>query len=572
MRRRSERLGSGIGRSLGYAVPMVFLVLFCLYPLFLIVKFGLVDDDGQFTLRYLQEVLTDRIYLKVIRFTIVQALISAVITILMAYPGAYLLSKYKFPGRSMIIAASTVPFVLPSLVLAVGFLGIFGAQGTINGWIADINGLLGTSLPMMDILYTKRVIILAHVFFNFPIALRIIHSRYGSMDTDLENAARSMGAGRIRTFLKVTLPQMKYSILSSFSLVFTFCLLSLGVILVIGGLNHTLEVEVLSLFKNMKLHQGGALVIVESVIVMLTTLVYIWSSSKESNRADVALGEGISKFPGRRPNIGSALLITIYLAVVILVIFGPLISVGRESLMSDVQGGGLTLKWYGEVLSRQGDQVLTISPLGAIINSLLFGSLTMLISVPLSIISAHMLISRKFRSKWMLDMLLLFPLGASSVALGYGLVKAFSGGPIQLTGTWYIVVLVHTVIAYPLGARAVYSSLRSIPPDLVKASRSMGAGRLESYFRVKLPLMMPGILVAAVFAFAISIGELGATMMVSREAYMTMPVFLYRMVGGGGRQFGAMNAFAVILMGITFLSFLAIEMIKRSFMKWGVDR
>jgi thiamine transport system permease protein len=571
---------------------MVFLILFCLYPLILIMKYGIVNDEGRITLRYLQEVLTDRIYLKIIRFTVVQAFISAAVTIIMAFPGAYLLSKYRFPGKSVIIAATTVPFVLPSLVLAVGFLGVFGPQGTINGWIEDFNGWYGkflplleilytnggikgwyaASIPLLDILYTKRIIILAHIFFNFPIALRIIHSRYGSMDPDLENAARSMGADRIRTFFKVTLPQMRYSLLSSFSLVFTFCLLSLGVILVIGGLNHTLEVEVLSRFYDLKPHQGGALVIIESIIVLLTTMVYLWSSSREGSRADVALGKGISKIPGRKPNLWSAFLIFVYIALVVIVIFGPLISVGQESLSSGGSGGGLTLEWYGKVLSRQGDKVLTISPLGAIINSLLFGTMTMLLAVPLSIVTAHMLIGKKFRSKWALDVLLLFPLGASSVALGYGLVKAFSGAPLQLAGTWYIVVLVHTVIAYPLGARAVYSSLKSIPPDLVKAARSMGAGNLEAYVKVELPLMMPGILIAAVFAFAISIGELGATLMVSKEAYMTMPVFLYKMIEGGGRELGPMNAFAVILMGITFLSFMAIEIIKHVFMKWGVDR
>jgi thiamine transport system permease protein len=458
------RIGLWTKRIIGYALPMAFLFFFCLYPLLLIGKYGFVDDEGRLTLVYLKEVLTDRIYLKVITFTVSQAFISALVTLVIAFPGAYLLSKYKFPGRSMILAASTVPFVLPSLVLAVGFLGIFGAQGTLNGWIEWINGQLGFSLPLIDILYTKRVIILAHVFFNFPIALRIIHSRYSNIDMNLENAARSMGAGRLRTFFMITLPQMRYSILSSFSLVFTFCLLSLGVILVIGGLNHTLEVEILSRFNDLKVHHASALVIVEGVIVLLTTLVYIWSSTKEGNRADIALGEGISKFAGRRPKIGSSILIFVYIVIVMLVIFGPLIAVGRESLISD--GSGLTLKWYGKVISTQTNQVLSISPLGAILNSLLFGSMTMLISVPLSIVTAHLLASRKFKSKWFLDVLLLFPLGASSVALGYGLVKAYSSGPLQLTGTWYIVVLVHSVIAYPLGARAVYSSLRSIPQDL----------------------------------------------------------------------------------------------------------
>jgi thiamine transport system permease protein len=454
----------------------------------------------------------------------------------------------------------------------VGFLGLFGAQGLINGWIGEINEALRISLPMLDILYSKRVIILAHVFFNFPIALRILNSRFGNLDIDLENAARSMGAGRIRTFFTITIPQMRYSLLSSFSLVFTFCLLSLGVILVIGGLNHTLEVEVMSLFNDLKVHHGGALVIIEAIIVLLATLVYIWSSSKEGSRTDVALGEGVSKHAGKRPKMGSSILILIYVLMILLVIFGPLTIVISESFTSEAAGGGITLDNYGKVISKQNDEVISVSPLQAILNSLLFGTMTMLVTVPLSVITAYCLNSRKFQSKWMLDMLLLYPLGASSIALGYGLVKAYSGGSIQLTGTWYIVVLVHAVIAYPLGARAVYSSLKTIPSDLVWAARSMGASPLEAFVKIKLPLMMPGILVAAVFAFAISLGELGATLMVSKEAYMTMPVFLYRMIEGGGREIGGMNAFAVILMAITFISFLGIELIRKSFMKWGVDK
>jgi len=265
-------------------------------------------------------------------------------------------------------------------------------------------------------------------------------------------------------------------------------------------------------------------------------------------------------------------LIIVYAILVILVIFGPLLVVMQESITSSGSSGGFTLDHYGTVLSRQEDPMISISPLGAIVNSLLFGSLTMFISVPLALITAHIMVRRKFIGKGFLDMLLLFPLGASSIALGYGLIKAYSTGPLQLTGTWYIVVMVHSVIAYPLGARAIYSSMRAVPRDLMRAARSLGASPLEAYFKVKLPLIMPGILVAAVFSFAISLGELGATLMVSKEAYMTMPVFLYRMIEGGGREIGPMNAFAVILMLITFLSFLGIELGRKAFMRWGVDR
>ncbi len=561
---------------IGYIVVFSILVLFCLYPLFMIARLGIVNDDGRFTFSYLGDVLTDRIYLKIISFTLVQALISAIVTILAALPGAYLLSRYNFKGRSVILAASTVPFVLPPLILAVGFHGIFGSQGTLNQWIGGINGSLGTSFPEISLLYTREIIILAHVFFNFPIALRILHSRFEAIDMDLVRAARSMGAGWFRTLIKVILPQMRYSLLSSFSLIFTVCFLSLGVVLVIGGLNQTLEVEVMSLFKDgrsLAMHHAAALVMIGSLIVMIATFVYLWSSTREGSGSNVSLGTGTRTVGVKRPSVTASILFIFYIILIVLVIFGPLLSVIHQSLLEGPKGDEFfSTRWYGEVFSSQMDKTLSISPLGAIINSLLFGFLTMIVSVPLSFITAHAMDTKLFPGKRYLDMLLLFPLGASSIALGYGLVRAYSGDPLQLTGTWYIIVLVHSVIAYPLGARAVYSSLRSIPPDLIRAARSMGAGPVESYIKIKLPLLMPGILIAAVFAFAISLGELGATLMVSNDELMTMPVVLYRMIAGGGRELGAMNAFAVILMLITFLSFIAIEVLRKIFQRWGVER
>ncbi len=555
-----------------YLFVLTFVLIFCIYPILSLISISLFPDNGGFTLSEIERVLESERSVNIIRFTIIQAVVSTIVTLAAAFPGAYLLSRYRFFGRSAVLALGTVPFVLPSLVLAMGFISLFGSNGTINGWIMDINSSTGLSIPALDILFTKQGIILAHIFFNFPIALRILHARFDRMDVKMLLSARSLGAGRLRTFFLVVIPQMRYALLAAGSLVFTFCLLSFGVVLVIGGLtNATIEVEIYRQFTGrLDFEMAGSLVLIESVLVLISTILYIWSTSKDGDLRNITLGSGFSGTEGRHRIGLRSLLIIVYVVVISLLIIGPLISVVESSFHRYPEGDAeYSFHWYGSVLDREDDPVLGVSPFGAVINSLLFGFLTIIISLPLSMITAILIRRKHFFCKSFLDALLLFPLGVSTVALGYGLVKVYSGGTIPLAGSWMIVVLVHAVIAFPFGARSLYNTMKDIPPNLTLAARSLGASRLETIVRVYLPLMLPGIMIASIFAFAISLGELGATIMVSSPEHTTMPVALYRFYGN--RDFGTANAYAVIMMLITFVSFLILEISHRHLIRWGVN-
>lgn len=555
-----------------YLLPLLFLFFFCLLPLLYMISHGILDQNGRPTLEYIIRLLDDRIYRSVIWFTIWQAALSSLIVLVLAFPGAYLLSRYDFPGKRAVMAVTTVPFVIPSLVLAVGMIALFSRGGNVNQLIDLLNGASFLDIPHLEILGRKPAIILAHVFFNFPIALRFLTSRFNGLDWNLVKASRSLGASRIRTFVRVVIPQMRYSIISSLSLVFTFCFLTFGIVLLIGGLNHTIEVEVRALFIGLsdeKISLSGAFILIETAIVMASTMVYVWSSSREKGGSELSYLRRVPNRRRPRPLQGS--LIGIYAVIVVLVIFSPLLVIFLGSFFTgEPFSSQLTSRWYESVFEMHNDASLSVTPFRAIKNSLLFGFMTMVLSVPLSYFTARAMMRKGGTFKKTMDMFLLFPLGASAVGLGYGLVSAYSAGPVKLTGTWYLIVIVHSILAYPIGARAIYSSMRSVPRELMLASRSLGASPLETFMRVELPLIMPGVLVAAVFAFAVSIGEFGATLMVYSEELTTMPVYLFRTIEGGGRQLGPMYAYSVVLILITFLSFLSIEMVQRYFSKWGL--
>jgi len=543
-----------------YMVLVGFVGAFCLLPLAYVAAPGVLNGSGEPTGRYILEVLTEKRTRDVLAFTMLQAAVSTVAVIALALPGAWVLSRRSFPGRSLFLALTTVPFVLPPLVMGIGFIALFGA----NGYMNDLLASLGTDLRL-DLMYTPTIIILAHIFLDFPVALRVLYSRMGSLDGDLEKASMSMGANALTTFSKVTLPQMRYSLLGASSLVFTYCFLTFGVIMVIGGLtNSTIEVEIWKQFNGgFDRHSTGALLIVETAIMFAVTMMYVRSMSADGREGSISRGERFV------PAIGSgrwtAWSWRLYTAIVLVIVIGPMVALVLTSFNIDPDGGAFTLQNIGTVLSGHEDASIGTTPLGAVANSIAFGILATLVTVPLSVVAAYALDSGPFRGKTVLDALVLFPIGASSIALGYGLARGAFGG--SLSGTWMIVVIVHVLLAYPFCTRAVLSSKREMDEDLVRAAVSMGANRWRRFIDVHLPVLARGIMVSAVFAFAISLGEFGATLMVYSPEFSTMPVALFRFLSDG-RDIGAVAAYGALIVLITATSVFGLEMIGKGVRRW----
>ena len=220
-----------------------FLILFFYLPLSLVLKGALFPDEGSFSLSNIIQVLASEYNRRIIVFTVSQALLSTLFTIIIGLPGAWLLATRNFPGKKLLRAVSAVPFVLPSILVVLGFVIFFGNNGYLNRTIMSITG--GTE-PPLRILYSMKAIILAHGFYNFPIVLRIVSTLWEKLDPSIATAAKSLGAGKIRLFFTVTLHQILPAVLASAALVFVFCFTSFAIILVLGGgpAYTTLEVEI----------------------------------------------------------------------------------------------------------------------------------------------------------------------------------------------------------------------------------------------------------------------------------------------------------------------------------------
>ena len=231
----------GLAATLILLLPLLFLALFFFYPLFEIFSLSLAPE-GKLDLSPFRTLFTDPYYARLLAFTTGQALLSTLLTLLAGMPAAYVFARYDFRGKSLLRALTTIPFVLPTMVVAAAFTALLGPQGHLNRWLMAI---LGLDAPPIHLQQTLALVLIVHVFYNAAIIVRLVGGFWANLDPRIEEAARVLGAGRWRTFREVTLPLLLPSVVAASLLVFLFCFTSFGVILVLGGPQlATIEVEI----------------------------------------------------------------------------------------------------------------------------------------------------------------------------------------------------------------------------------------------------------------------------------------------------------------------------------------
>ena len=544
---RKERPDAKSGRSrfrqwvwVGFLLPpMVFLLVFYFYPMEAILEVSLVDGALDSLLRRLASSST----LRVIRFTLGQALLSTVLTLLLGLPGAYVFARYTFPGKRILQALTTVPFVLPTVVVAAAFSTVLGP----NSLLSRLSG--GT----LDLRYSLGAILIAHVFYNYTVVLRMVRGFWATLNPNLEQAARTLGAPPWRAFVEITLPLLLPPLTAAGVLVFLFCFTSFGVILILGGPKFaTLEVAIYRQTVNFAdLPFAAGLSLVQIFFTFLLTLVYTRLQAKVSRPLDLQPQWTTERAP-RTPQ--EVILVAGNLLVMVLLLGYPLIAlVGRS-----FQAG---LGYYRALFENPRHAIFYVPPLAAVENSLRFALLTTGLALLLGLLTSVALYRRKHG--WILDALFMLPLGTSAVTLGLGYLLAMDEPPLVLRGTSALIVFGHTLVALPFVVRSVLPALQSIQPRLREAASVLGSSPFRVFLEIDLPIVWRALAVGAVFAFTISMGEFGATSMIARPELPTIPIAIYRFLSKpGAMNYGQALAMATILMTVCVVGFIAMESLR----------
>ena len=547
-----RKQGQGQGINLIFLLPLIFMLLFFFYPLYEILALSLAPA-GRLDLAPFRTLLTDAYYARLLAFTTGQALLSTLLTLLAGMPAAYVLARYDFRGKSLLRALTTIPFVLPTMVVAAAFTALLGPQGHLNQWLMST---LRLEAPPIRLQHTLALVLIAHVFYNAAIVVRLVGGFWANLDPRVEEAARVLGAGRWRTFVEITLPILWPAIVAASLLIFLFCFTSFGVILVLGGPQlATLEVEIyyqaVPLFN---LPLAAAL----SLVQMGFTLALMAAYTRIQARAAVPLNLRPGESTQRRPAAWrERLLAWGSLGGLLILLLAPLLALVDRSFSLE---GSYTLRYYEALFTNPLRSFFYVAPAEAIRNSLLVATGTVLLSLILGLASAYQLSGRPSLLKSVLDPLFMLPLGTSAVTLGLGYIIALDAPPLNLRASPWLLPLAHTLVAFPFVVRSLLPALRGLNPRWREAAGVLGASPLRVVREIDLPIVARALLVGAVFAFTISIGEFGATLLITRPNFPTMPVVIYRLLGAqGALNQGQGLAMSSLLMLVCAVSFVLIE-------------
>jgi thiamine transport system permease protein len=536
------RLGGGHLARIGLlAVPAAFLAVFFVYPVASIIGRGLAPG-GRLDLSPISDVIGDAHLRGVAWFTIWQAALSTALTVLVALPGAHVFARYEFFGKRVVRAAVIVPFVLPTVVVGSAFLSLLGDGGPL--------GFLGLDQSLAAIL-------LAHVFFNYAVVVLIVGGLWAHLDPRQEDAARVLGAGRWQTFRAVTLPALRPAVAAAAAIVFLFDFTSFGVILILGGPSYsTLETEIYrQTAQLLNLPQAAALSIVQLAAVI--TILLVAGRAQGSRVEALRLRAGAET--ARRPRTArERASVGVNLSFMALLLGAPVAVLVERSFHPS---GGFGLGYYRALSELRATSTIFVPPIEAVRNSLEFAAIATVIAVAIGGLAAFAIAAPRRSGRIRgLDTLLLLPLGISAVTIGFGFLIALDHPPFDLRRSAMLIPIAHALVAAPFVARVMIPVLRSIDQRLRDAAALLGAPPSRVWREIDLPIVGRALLVAAGFAFAISLGEFGATIFIARPDYPTLPVVIFRLLGQPGTlNFGAAMAASVILMAVTAVSILAIE-------------
>lgn len=454
-------------------------------------------------------------------WSLVQAAITCVLALGLGLPLAWVLARFEFAGRTLVLRLLMLPFVVPSLVAALGVLALWGPRGVISG-------ALGINLQD-----TPWLLLYGNLFFNLCLVVRAGVDALEQVNARQVAAARSLGATPWRAFWRVEWPVIAPWLVSSLCLVFLYCFAGFGLALVLGGQRYaTVEVEIYTLVAyELQLGQASVLAL---WMLLLTGGVALAYAALEKRLAAPVRTAPMARV--RPQGAAQWLALGLALAVLFVVCALPIVAIFIKAISALYTGA---------------TGIFDVETLAALWNTLWFSALALLIATLLGLLHA---LAAQASVAWRAAAFL--PFVVSPVTVAFGLLLLYP----SWTASLPLLVAAYAVLAYPFVAKALSAGLDSLPVHLGQAARTLGASPWRCFWRVTLPLLLPALRRGMAFAAATALGEFAVTLFLSRPEWATLTTLIYQRLGRPGQaNLDAAMVLACVLMALALLAFLLIE-------------
>ncbi len=513
--------------------PVAVLIAFFIVPVGAMLVQGFWPA-GRFDSAGIAEFFTRPRTLRVIGFTLWSAGLTTVITVTLGVPIARLLYGTLWPGRRVVAELFLVPFVLPTVVVGVAFRLLLSESGTF--------GFLGLD-------GSATAIILAMVFFNISVVVRIVGIAWENRDPRLAEAAASLGANRLQVFWTVTVPTLAPAVAAAASVVFLFAATAFGVVLTLGGLRYsTVETEIYLLTVTLLDLQGAAAL---SIVQLLIVVILMVASTRVGRSRSPKSRVRVTPRPVHWRDAPAAVCLVAAFALVA----APLLALATRAVRFE---GAWSLEYFRRLAAAGEDPRIGVSLADALSTSVRVAVDATLIAVVLGLWIA-LLVTRRPRTTGErrllagIDAMFILPLGVSAVTLGFGFLIALNRPPLDFRDSGLLVPIAQALVALPLVVRTLTPVLRGIDERLREAATSLGASPRQVIATIDLPRVGRPLVAAAGFAFAVSMGEFGATSFIARADSPTLPLLIYRLIGRPGEGHLAMAAAAALVLALVIM-------------------
>lgn len=461
-----------------------------------------------------------------LRFTVLQATLSAFFSVLLAIPVARALARRRFRGRSLLIALLGAPFILPVIVAVLGLIEVFGRAG----WVSIALGWIG--LPPVQI-YGLHGVVLAHVFFNLPLATRLILQGWQEIPAERFRLAAQLGIEGWPMFKVIEGPMLIRAMPGIFTVIFAICLTSFAVALTLGGGPRatTIELAIYQAFRfDFDLGRAAMLSAVQLALTLLAGGIALWLSRGDG--FGTGLDRSIRRWDGSSAR--SKALDTTAITVAAAFLLLPLLAIA----LSGLPGLG--------ALPRAVFEAALTSVLVASISTVL------LLGMALPMTATIALKSGRF-----VELAGILGLAASPLVIGTGLFILIRPWSNPLAWALPVTALVNAITVLPFALRILVPRAKDIVARQGKLALSLGMSGWPFTRHVLLPRLRPQIGFAAGLAAALSMGDLGVITLFADPDVATLPLQVYRLMGAYQMQTAA--GAALLLLTLSFGAFWLLD-------------
>ena len=519
---------------------LVFYIVFMIYPLGILFKNAVIENNGSFTFTYFTKFLSKNYYFSTIFNSFKVSLAATALTLIIGTPLAYFYNMYKIKGKTflqiiIILCSMSAPFIG-----AYSWILLLGRNGLITNTIRNLTGF---NVPSI---YGFGGILLVLCMQLYPLVFLYVSGALRNIDNSLLEASENMGCTGARRFFKIIIPLCIPTILAAALMVFMRAFADFGTPLFIGEGYRTFPVEIYNQFMNETGSDKNFASAVSIIAIIITSLIFLLQ--RYINGKYKFTMNALHPIEAKEVKGIKSILIHLYCYLIVFISYAPqlyVIYTSFQNTSGKLFTKGYSLKSYTEAFSKVGN---------AIQNTFFIGGLALILIIVISILIAYLVVRRNNFMNRTIDTLSMVPYVIPGSVVGIALVSAFNKKPFVLVGTFLIMVISLIIRRNAYTIRSSVAILQQIPISIEEAAISLGASRMKSFFKITTPMMMNGIISGALLSWITIITELSSSIILYNYKTITLTLQIYVYVSRG--SYGIAAAMSAILTLMTVVSLL----------------